>query len=285
MKALLHFDSGRIKRFAQPVHSTLSKLHLVARRAELTGAYPDRKSAVEAAPRWALTDYDHEEVVPVALDKMSRIIDWDYPVLFWLERELRAREGHPIRLLDAGGHVGTKYCAFRDLIDLSSVEWQVYELPSMVRAGRDMARAEGLGPQLSFCDAFSEIREAEILLCSGLLQYLDIPFADFVSKLHVQPQVILLNKVALRDGPSIYTLQRGGPTFLPYHIRNKQQFLADLDALGYRIIDSWRIQYLAHRVASHPELGWSESRGYMLLRKDLVRSLHKPAEPAVAKAG
>ena len=118
-----------------------------------------------------------------------------------------------------------------------------------------------------------------------LLQYLDIPFADFVSKLPVQPQVILLNKVALRDGPSIYTLQRGGPTFLPYHIRNKQQFLSDLDALGYRIIDSWRIQYLAHRVASHPELGWSESRGYMLLRKDLVRSLHKPAERAVAKAG
>ncbi len=285
MKTLLHFDGGRIKRFARPLHSVLSKVHLVARRAELTGAYPDRESAVSAAPRWALTDYDHEDVVPVALDKMSRIIDWDYPVMFWLERELRARAGGRIRLLDAGGHVGTKYRAFRELLDLSDVQWQVYELPSMVKAGRAMARAEGLGPELSFCDSFSEIRKAEILLCSGLLQYLDIPFADFVDRLPERPQVILLNKVALREGPSVYTLQRGGPTFLPYHIRNKNRFLADIDALGYRIVDSWCIQYLAHRVASHPELGWSESRGYMLLRKDLALGNRKPAEPSMAKAG
>ncbi len=271
MKALLHFDSGGIKRAARPFRSALSKLHLVARRAELTGAYPDRQSAVRAAPGWALTDYDHEAVVPVALDKMSRVIDWDYPILFWLERELRARNGAPLRLLDAGGHVGTKFRAFRDLLDLSRVQWQVYELPAMVKAGREMAVSEGLEAQLSFCDCLEEIEEADILLCSGLLQYLDMPFPDFVKSLPTRPRVILLNKVALREGPSVYTLQRGGPTYLPYHIRNKARFLDDLEALGYQVVDSWRIQYLAHQVASHPELGWSESRGYMLQDRNMAR--------------
>ncbi|WP_295813280.1 methyltransferase, TIGR04325 family [uncultured Nitratireductor sp.] len=285
MKTLLHFDARKIKRFVRPFNAALSKFHLVARRAELTGAYPDRESAVCAAPRWALTDYDHDDVVPVALDKMSRVIDWDYPVLFWLERELRARSGKRVRLLDAGGHVGTKYRAFRSLLDFSDLQWQVYELPSMVKAGRKMAHAEGIGPELSFCDSFPEIRKAEILLCSGLLQYLDIPFTEFVSRLPERPQVILLNKVALREGPSIYTLQRGGPTFLPYHIRNKHGFLAELDALGYRIVDTWCIQYLAHWVASHPELGCSESRGYMLQRKDLAVAERGPVEPVIAKAG
>lgn len=267
MRSLMHMRVGKIKKMARPLRTAFARLHLVPRRAQLTGAYPTRESALAAVPNWALADYNHDEMVTVALDKMSQIIDWDYPVMFWLDRELRARSAGWTHLLDAGGHVGTKYRAFRPLLDLSRVKWQVYELPPMARAGAEMARADGIGPELSFCDDLAMAAKAEILLCSGLLQYLDIPFPDFVARLPAPPDVILLNKVALRDGQTVFTLQRGGPAFFPYQIRSKERFLSEIKTLGYDIVDSWNIQHLAHQISSHPELGWSESRGFMLRRQ------------------
>ncbi len=268
MRTLLHFDASRIKRLGRPLHSAVAKLHLVARRAELTGAYSDYKSALEAVPRWAVAGYDNDEVVPVGVEKMIKVIDWDYPIIFWLERELRKRRGRWTNLLDAGGHVGTKYRAFRRLIDLSKVRWEVYDLPPMVKAGAEMARRDGLEENLSFCSDVSEARKAEILLCSGLLQYLDEPFPEFVSRLAARPEVILLNKVALRDGPTIFSLQRGGPAYFPYQVREKRTFMNELQAIGYEIVDSWQIQYLSHAIASHPELGSSQSWGFVLRRSD-----------------
>ncbi len=263
----MHFNASGIKRMARPLRSAVARLHLVARRAELTGTYPDFDSALAAVPAWAVAGYDNEETVDVGLEKMSRIIDWDYPVMFWLERELLARGNGPTNLLDAGGHIGTKYRAFSRLIDLSRVNWEVYDLPPMIKAGAEMARRDGLEGNLSFCSDVANSRKADILLCSGLLQYLDEPFPQFISRLPAPPQVMILNKVALRDGKTIFSLQRGGPAFLPYQIREKGVFLNDLETLGYDVVDSWQIQYLAHAIASHPELGCSESWGFMLRRR------------------
>lgn len=267
MRSLMHFNASGIKKVALPIQSAVAKLHMVARRAELTGTYPDFDSAMAAIPSWAVAGYDNEETVEVGLEKMCNVIDWDYPIMFWLERELLARADGWTNLLDAGGHVGTKYRAFSRLMKLAKVRWEVYDLPPMVKAGIEMAERDGLQGKLSFCSDISKSRKADILLCSGLLQYLDEPFPKFVSRLPAWPDVIILNKVALRDGKTIFSLQRGGPAYLPYQIRERRAFLRDLDILGYNIVDAWRIQYLTHAVASHPEVGCSESWGFMLRKR------------------
>lgn len=267
MRSLLHFNGSKIKRMAKPFQSAVAKLHMVARRAELTGTYPDFGSAMAAIPSWAVAGYNNEEAVEVGLEKMCKVIDWDYPVMFWLERELAARGDRWTHLLDAGGHVGTKYRAFSRLMNLSKVKWEVYELPPMVKAGAEMAKRDGLQEKLSFSSDVAKTGKADILLCSGLLQYLDEPFPKFVSRLPARPDVIIMNKVALRDGKTIFSLQRGGPAYLPYQIRERGEFMHDLDTLGYEVVDAWQIQYLTHTIASHPEVGCSESWGFMLRKR------------------
>lgn len=78
---------------------------------------------------------------------------------------------------------------------------------------------------------------------------------------------VVLNKVATRDGPSVTTLQHVGPARLPYQIRCRAEFEAELDQLGYEITEQWKIPSFAHVIATHPELGRSVSRGYALRRK------------------
>ncbi|MFN4098275.1 MAG: methyltransferase, TIGR04325 family [Pararhodobacter sp.] len=240
-----------------------AKRHLIQRRRDLTGAYPDFATALANVPRGALSGYDHDEAVGVKLHEMAEILEWDYPVIYWLGRILAEHEG-PLRLLDSGGHVGTKFMAFRRLLDLSRVDWAVHDLAPMVRAGRTMASELGLGPNLSFVTSVPEAGARDLLLCSGLLQYLDRPLAQLLAEMPSPPQHIVINKVALREGPGVVTLQRAGPCYLPYQIRNRREFENELDALGYILLDRWEIPSLSHRIDSHPELGSTTSTGYVL---------------------
>jgi putative methyltransferase (TIGR04325 family) len=158
--------------------------------------------------------------------------------------------------------MGTKYRAFGNHLDLDSgIEWVVYDLPNMVRAGRQRAEGEGLS-RLRFVDDLSEAPDADILLASGLLQYLDIPFDDFLRRLPALPRHLLLNKVQTREGPSVVTLENFTYAEVPYQMRNRAEFLALLDTLGYDIVDQWTIPSLSHVIRTDLYLGSSTSRGY-----------------------
>mgnify|MGYP002620894747 CR=1 FL=1 len=254
---------SKVKALFGGLGNLAAKRHVIHRRRDLTGAYPDVATALAKVPRGALGGYDHDEVVSVKRDKMAEIQEWDYPVIYWLGRILGEHEG-PLRLLDAGGHVGTKFIAFRRLLDLSRVDWAVHDLAPMVRAGRTMASELGLGPNLSFVTSVPEAGPRDLLLCSGLLQYLDRPLAQLVAEMPSPPRHIVINKVALREGATVVTLQKAGPCYLPYQIRNRAEFERELDALGYTLLDRWEIPSLSHRIDSHPELGTTTSAGYVL---------------------
>ena len=62
------------------------------------------------------------------------------------------------------------------------------------------------------------------------------------------------------------TLERIGPARVPYRIRNRARLEAEFVAMGYAIRDSWGIDGLGHVIPTHPWLGRSESRGYLLER-------------------
>lgn len=205
-----------------------------------------------------LAGYDNDAVTDRAFENMCRIVTWDWPVLFWLGRLLP----ETACLLDAGGHQGTKYRAFRNHLNLpGGVKWVIYDVPAIVRAGRERARREGL-EGLSFIDNLADAPCAEVLLASGLLQYLDIPFDQFVRRLPVLPRHLVLNKVATREGPSVVTLEFFGRAEVPYQIRNRTEFLSTLDSLGYDIVDEWQIHDLSRHIVTHPHLGTSTSYGY-----------------------
>ena len=204
--------------------------------------------------------YDDEGIADVSFDLMCVRAVWDYPIIFWLKRLL---PDHPT-VIDAGGHMGTKYIAFSDVLNLRDVRWTVYDLPGIVAAARARQGTGGIPQAIGFEHALDALGSADVLIGSGLLQYLDRPFADFVGALDEKPKHILLNKVATRDGPSIFTAERIGCNRVPYQIRNRNSWEAEIAAMGYDIVDSWTIPELGHVITPHPWLGRSESRGYVL---------------------
>jgi putative methyltransferase (TIGR04325 family) len=237
----------------------------LGRTVRFAGAYPSREAALASQPAPAAATYDRDDIAEVSLTAMCRLAPWDYPVLYWLER-LRAPHDAPLRLLDAGGHVGTKYIAFRDHLPLDRFDWAVWDLPALVRAGRAAQEAGRVPAALSFVDSPAQAGPRDLLLCSGLLQYFDRPLSALVAELAAPPPAILLNKVATRPGAEVVTLEQIGPARVPYRIRNRAAFEAELAAMGYAIADSWGIPELGHKIATHPWLGRSESRGYLLRR-------------------
>lgn len=232
-----------------------------------TGAYASFEEAVAAAGTASLVGYDHDAISTVAFEQMCRVMPWDYPVLFWLRSLLDEIDG----VVDAGGHMGTKYRAFRDLLPLDAAfTWIVYDVPTIVAAGRKRAVEDGLS-QLSFINSIEEAPETCVFLGSGLLQYLDIPLATLLGGMQSLPRHLLLNKVAFHKSGLLVTLERIGEAYVPYQMRDEGAFLREMERMGYRLVDRWAIPELSHVIETHPELGPSESAGFYL-RRDNERS-------------
>ncbi|WP_375687049.1 methyltransferase, TIGR04325 family [Pseudooceanicola sp. LIPI14-2-Ac024] len=237
---------------------------MTPRGPRFAGAYPDRTAALAALPANLHGGYDDEALADVSFPQMCTRTDYDYPLVFWLDRLLpEARV-----VIDAGGHLGTKYIAFAPLLDLGRTDWVVYDLPGIVAAARRRQAAGDLPAAITFASDPGSLPAADLFLASGLLQYLDRPFADLLAALPVLPRHILLNKVATRDGPELFTIERIGHGRVPYRIRNRAAFEAELDALGYTLQDSWEIGELSHVIPTHPWHGRSASRGYLLSRAE-----------------
>ncbi|WP_204318760.1 methyltransferase, TIGR04325 family [Pseudooceanicola aestuarii] len=232
------------------------------RHSRFRGAWPDRAAALAALPADHRAGYDSAGIADVSFAEMCQRAPWDYPVLFWLDR-LLPRDG---RLIDAGGHLGTKYIAFADLLDLGGVRWTVQDLPAIVAHARRMQAAGALPAALEFCTDPAQAGRADVLLASGLLQYLDRPLPELLGQLTAPPRHLILNKVALRDGPTLVTLERIGTQRVPYRIRGARDWQAELAATGYRLADQWDIPELGHVIPTHPWTGRSYSRGYLLHR-------------------
>lgn len=237
------------------VHAVRRRVGASAEGPQFRDAFATYAEALAAVRPGALAGYNHAEVADISFEKMCQRTLWDYPVLFWLNRLLP----NSTRLVDAGGHMGTKFRAFRDVLTLpDGFDWAVYDVPEIVKAGRARAERDGL-TGISFHDRVEATPPADILLASGLLQYLDMPFADFVARLARKPQHIILNKVATRDGPTIVTLEDFQTAEVPYQVRDHAAFVASLADMGYVIEDAWDIPTLSR---THPTFGASVSRGF-----------------------
>lgn len=250
------------RRLTWPATAGAARLRqFTSRPTRFAGAWPDRASALDSLPPDRRKGYDNPGVADVSFEAMAQVVPSDYPVLFWLHRLLQPDD----RILDAGGHLGTKYIAFEEHLPLDRYTWTVQDVPAIIAAAREAQNSKRLPAALDFVEAPDDVA-ADVLLASGLLQYLDIPFTDYVSRLKQRPRHIVLNKVATRKGPDVVTLEQIGPARVPYRIRNRTAFESELSTLGYELKDDWDLPGLSHIIPTHPWLGPSLSRGYLLTR-------------------
>jgi putative methyltransferase (TIGR04325 family) len=250
-------------RQAIDAHGLKGAAHLLAKRIlgrptrTFRGAFSSYEEALSDVRSGLLAGYNNDAVVDIAFASMSQVLPADERVLAWMERLLPETR----RVLDLGGHMGTKYRAFRQRLNLDGIDWLVYETPAMVRAGRQRALADGLG-NLGFIE-YEDLGNAppcQIALASGLLQYLEMPFSNLITCLPVRPPHLILNKVATWDGRTVVMLEDFGVAEVPYQVRNQAEFVKSIQGLGYEILDEWTLPEFSHSIEGAGER--SVSRGY-----------------------
>jgi putative methyltransferase (TIGR04325 family) len=200
------------------------------------GVFSTFAEAEASLPGGARVGYDHDEMGGMYRLRLDRACESDYGPLFWL----RGIVDSATHVFDFGGHVGVSYYGWREYLRYPpGMRWTVYEVPAIVRAGRELAtqrRSEGL----EFTSELADGRSCNVFLAAGSLQYVDVRLGDILNAIGARPAHMIVSKLPMYDGPTFVTVQSTGRAFHPYRIFNRAEFLAHVAELGYRVVDEWQ---------------------------------------------
>ncbi len=219
-------------------------------RADGGGMFCGRFESVEEArsplASGLASTYANPSLIHLNEELFREVHSFDWPVLFHLQKFVRELSADS--LIDFGGHLGVKFTAFRDHLDLpEGFRWQVVETPPMVAAGREIARSRGL-PDLSFVESFVDADPAKILLCSGVLQYTVGTLDEMLESSGLRPDVVIINKLPISKDGGFFTLENFGAVKLPYRIFDAHAHQRMCERLGYRRSCCWPIPHRDFRI-------------------------------------
>jgi putative methyltransferase (TIGR04325 family) len=193
--------------------------------------------------------------------RMHRVFCYDYPVMHWLGEAFRAGARS---VYDLGGSIGVHYFAYRRYLAYpAGLTWEICETPSVVRAGREIARREG-APGLRFTDALEPSQvKADVWTSAGALQYIERgDLGALLAACPNPPKYVIVNKVPLYVGDDFVSTQNVGPRmFAPVHVYNRPRFIAGVEAAGYRLVDAWDVPEREFRLPGHPERSFPRFSG------------------------
>jgi putative methyltransferase (TIGR04325 family) len=199
------------------------------------GVYASFAEAGASVPPNELVGYDHAELAGLYRHRMEKANQSDYAVLFWLKGILDAGSF----VFDFGGHVGVSYHGWRSYLDYPpGMRWLVHDMPAIVKVGAELA-AERPSTGLAFTSEVADARGCSIFLAAGSLQYVEESLPAMLTRIGPLPRHLIVNKLPMYDGESFVTVQSTGRAFHPYRIYNRAAFVAELTALGYRVVDDW----------------------------------------------
>jgi putative methyltransferase (TIGR04325 family) len=228
----------------------------------LRGVYDSFAEAAAAAPAIKPIGYDGANSGNWYQEKFTAIGLDDYPVVFWLKHALESCRS----LFEIGGHVGEAYYAYRRLLEYpAEMTWTVFDVPSIVREGTDLANANGES-NLRFCADADIVSPADIVLAAGALQYFEkAVLVDVIRRMDRSPQHVIINNTPMYDGPGYITLQNIGSAYCPYRIFNRAEIVNSIEQEGYRLMDSWSKPRRVH-VPGHREKSFTGYSGLYFAR-------------------
>lgn len=200
------------------------------------GVYSSYQDAFKHIPSAAANvGYDHEAPALLYRDLLGKIPLGNYPLMFWLMKIFA--DGTATKLLDFGGHFGICYYNFKNLIRFpQSLRWTVFDLPSVLTAGRAYALANN-ETGIDFAESTSG-RSDDIFFASGSLQYVEGTVGDELKRLATLPKHVLIGALPVAS-QAYFTLQNIGVTICPYQIFARKLLVEELESLGYALIDAW----------------------------------------------
>ena len=233
------------------------------------GVYQSYAQAREHAPKNLPTTYDTDAATRMYRDQIERLRVSDYPLLYWVTRLLGAGER---RVFDLGGHIGISYYGFGRYIDYPvGLHWQVHDVPAVVAAGRDWAEKHDRQRHLEFTDTREDADGQQVLIATGVLQYLEYTLPELLQQLKDPPQHVLVNLTPMHPSQGYFTLQNIGFAICPYRVMAVPEFVAGMQALGYAAIDRWESLERNLRVPFEPACTIDRYYGFYF-RRDTVKS-------------
>jgi len=212
------------------------------------GVYSTFEEAVRAAPPGKPVGYDNPGAATF-MDTSGPLLPSDYPVLFWLEKVLADSRV----LLDIGGYVGISYYTYRKYLQYpENLQWIIQDVPAVTAAGTEIARNQD-SRGLSFTTDITPALRPQAVLAAGSLQFIEHDFADLLRRMGALPAHLIVNKTPVTDLPGFVTLQDLGPAVCAYRIFNRAKLVQSVEALGYRLVDSWPNLDFSCRIPFHPD--------------------------------
>ncbi|GAC1595332.1 MAG: hypothetical protein NVS3B28_26530 [Candidatus Velthaea sp.] len=224
------------------------------------GAYRSYVEAAAEVPASFASGWDNAASTGHYLNPAAQTSS--FATLFWLGQRVHAGT----RITDLGGGVGQLYEAFTSREPLpENVVWRIIEVPAAVDAGRKRAAERG-SERLLFAPASDEPQPADIVLASGVLQYLDGNDPGVFPLVAGLPSCIIVNKVALTANEEFWTLQNIRTGITPYRVFNERKFHAYFADAGYFQTDTWTAAEMSVEVPLHPECYVRAGSGFVFER-------------------
>jgi putative methyltransferase (TIGR04325 family) len=223
-----------------------------------SGIFSTVEQAIASAPKTKPIGYNYQELAQEYVQMFEEnnwensgrlLADYDYPVLFWLSQISQTNKD--ISVFDFGGNIGIHCYVYSDYIScIKAWQWQVCEVPEIVKAGRMVSKQKGYN-SLSFTNEFADIKGKDVFIASGSIQYVANLSRQLTSTF--KPKHILINRLPLYEGEDFVTLQNGGKVYYPQYVFNKHKFIKSFSEIGYKMIDLWRDNNDGCTIPFHPD--------------------------------
>lgn len=125
-------------------------------------------------------------------------IQYNWPLLACLFK-IGVEYGNKLSVLDFGGSLGSTYFGSRDFLKDLALEWSVVEQPHFVACGQQEIADGQLKFYYTIEDCLKE-RQPNVLLLSGVLQYLDKPYEWIEKLLQYQFPYVIIDRTAFIEG-------------------------------------------------------------------------------------
>jgi len=224
------------------------------------GAYDSFAQAIVHAPPTLPSTYNIKAAARMYRSHHERIRASDYPLIHWLGKLFAAGQR---RLFDLGGHRGVSYYGFRHYLNYpDDLQWLVHDTPATVAAGREWALKHDPSRRLKFSETPDAADGQDILMASGVLQYLEYTLPELLGRLGSPPRHVLVNVTPMHPSKSYFTLQHIGIAICPYRVMAEPEFIQQMQALGYAVVDQWELFERKLRVPFEPDCAIDSYRGY-----------------------
>lgn len=185
----------------------------------------------------ALLKVKNEEVAYERDGVVFDEIEYSWGLLAGLQKVALENEGH-LCVLDFGGSLGTSYYQNKEFLNsLNELKWCIVEQPHFVDCGKENFESD----QLQFYNTIEECltyNTPNVLILSGVLQYLQMPFKWIDNFLSFSFPYILIDRTAFVDASSDIITIHHVPEHIysasyPHYFFNKPHFLNYFVQAGY----------------------------------------------------